>query len=340
MALPIKMHLSIKHRIGKESMTDQQKDHEILDVFKAKLHPLSTELTEMLNEHYTHQTERRGCGYTQATRVMADYVNVARHPQEFTDFKLFDAFDTKAFKYIVNHGSDSPLKLETWRNLDLHPAVIEYLKQEKDDALSAALKEIVAFQKGLRSIYEATDLEESKIICQFIEDSILPKDAQQENLTVLNTLNERPKVGSCPMAEKFFLKVAHDQFPRQGVLNIFVDEHNQPVMLEKLNMGDNHSCVSLVPLMMNGIRLPAGSLFAIEYDPETVQKTTNKQHKGDIIPINQVSFWFLRITTLAISPKNRARAFSMHFKQQVQNGLLNPEITELSQLISIAKKQF
>lgn len=52
-----------------------RQNHEIVEVFKTYLHPLSEKLTEMLNEHYSHQTERRGCGYTQATRVIAEIVN-------------------------------------------------------------------------------------------------------------------------------------------------------------------------------------------------------------------------------------------------------------------------
>lgn len=328
-------------QIGIKSMPDQQQDHEILSVFNTKLHKLSNELTEMLNEHFSHQTERRGCGYTQATRVMADYVNVPRSDQEFNDFKLFDGYGTKILKGILTQATGEQLTLDSWRNLDQNTQVHEYLAQNKDNTLSQNLKQAVAFQQSLRTLKDEVALEESKIICDFIEDVILPKEPEQEGLTTLNILSERPKVGSCPMAEKFFLKVAHNQLPRQGILNVFVDKNNNPVMLEKLHMGDNHSCISLVPLMMNGIRLPAGSLFAMnEYDEESLQKTPNKQYKGHIIPIDQVSFWFLRITTLAISPKNRARAFSMHFKQQVQNGLLNPEITELSQLMDVAKKQF
>ena len=66
----------------------------------------------------------------------------------------------------------------------------------------------------------------------------------------------------------------------------------------------------------------------------------NKQYKGYVIPISEMNgFWFLRLTTLAVSPKNRARAFNSHFKQQVDNGLFRPDTTELSQLIEIAKDQ-
>lgn len=54
------------------------KEQEVVQLFRERAQPLSVKLTEMLNEHYSHQTERRGCGYTQATRVLADYINTPR----------------------------------------------------------------------------------------------------------------------------------------------------------------------------------------------------------------------------------------------------------------------
>ena len=53
----------------------EQQDHEVLTLFKTKLFPLSNNLAEMLNEHFSHQTERRGCGYTQAPRLISEFVN-------------------------------------------------------------------------------------------------------------------------------------------------------------------------------------------------------------------------------------------------------------------------
>ena len=70
-------------------------EHEVVKLFQGNVHPLSEKISEMLNEHYSHQTERRGCGYTQATRVLAEYINLPRDVLEFQDFKLFDNFDTK-----------------------------------------------------------------------------------------------------------------------------------------------------------------------------------------------------------------------------------------------------
>lgn len=64
-------------------------DHELVTAFQAHGLPLNATLVEMLNEHFSHRTERRGCGYTQATRHLADLINrpPAQHREAVT--KLF-----------------------------------------------------------------------------------------------------------------------------------------------------------------------------------------------------------------------------------------------------------
>lgn len=314
-------------------------DHEVLQLFQRELHPLSTTLQEMLNEHYSHQTERRGCGYTQSTRFIAEFVNVPRLSQDLADLRIFDQYPTEHLKNILNHGER--IGVQDWHNLDTNSAVQAYIQQQPDSDLANSLRIESEFQAKLRNIREQAQLEESQLICDFLEDIILPKTTAETGFASLTTLEEKPKVGSCPLAEKFFLKIAHDQLLRQGIINIYVDEQNQPVIVEKINMGDNHSCISLKPLLMNGVRLPAGSLFSIiDYSEQALDRIANKHDKGSIIPINQVKFWFLRLTTLAISPQNRERTFTTHYKQQIQNGLMDPEGTQLSQLVEIAKRQF
>jgi hypothetical protein len=316
-------------------------DHEVVMIFKKYLYPLSAKLTEMLNEHFSHQTERRGCGYTQATRVIAEFVSQVRDPFGFQDLRIFEDYDTKALKNILNQAGSYGLTLETWRNLDINLEVQQTLKcLNRQESFAQNLQQEVDFQAKLRSIHQYAELEESILICQLLADIILPQTAQDFDMIECQALLEKPKVGSCPMAEKFFLRIAHHRLLRQGEINIFVDEHDQPIMMEKLNMGDNHSCISLVPLMMNGVRLPAGSLFSAHYEIEQLEKHQNKQYKGYVIPIAEMNgFWFLRLTTLAVSPQHRARAFGYHFKQQVDNGLFRPDSTELSQLLDIAKDQ-
>lgn len=316
-------------------------DHEVVMIFKKYLFPLSAKLTEMLNEHFSHQTERRGCGYTQATRVIAEFVSQLRDPVGFQDLRIFEDYESKALKNILNQSASYGLSLHTWRNLDMNANVQQCLQRlDAQEPFTQYLQQEVDFQAKLRHIHQYAQLEESKLICQLLADIILPHTTQDFGMIECQALPEKPKVGSCPMAEKFFLRIAHHRLLRQGEINIFVDQHDQPVMMEKLNMGDNHSCISLVPLMMNGVRLPAGSLFSTHYEIEQLEKHKNKQYKGYVIPIAKMNgFWFLRLTTLAVSPQHRARAFGYHFKQQVDNGLFRPDSTELSQLMDIAKDQ-
>lgn len=73
-------------------------DHEVVKTFQDNVFPLSDKFTEMLNEHFSHQTERRGCGYTQATRLLADYVNFSRQEKDLTDLKIFKDYSSKVFE--------------------------------------------------------------------------------------------------------------------------------------------------------------------------------------------------------------------------------------------------
>ena len=64
--------------VGAESVME----HELTRVAAAHGLHLNATLTEMLNEHFSHRTGRRGCGYTQATRkALAGVANVHRAPE-------------------------------------------------------------------------------------------------------------------------------------------------------------------------------------------------------------------------------------------------------------------
>jgi hypothetical protein len=52
-----------------------------------------------------------------------------------------------------------------------------------------------------------------------------------------------------------------------------------------------------------------------------------------------LGFRFLRLTTLAVSPENRERAFSAHFQSQVDAGLFAPGDTTIEQLRVVAQEQ-
>lgn len=328
--------------------------HEVVTAFQTQGMPLSAKLTEMLNEHFSHQSERRGCGYTQATRVLAGFINQPRSPIEFDDFKLFADSIMKPLRDVMTQAASHGLHLTSWRNLDIQPIVQDFIRQHSStgrakssrsdsstgkSAFVQLLREQVEWQHRLRHIHTLVAREESLLVVAIIQDIILPPE-DTSGLEHLQVLDEKPKVGSCPMAEKFFLEIAYRKIPRRGLVNVFVSEQNRPLLMEKINMGDDHSCISLKVIVLNGVRLPVGSSFAVAYDPESVHQQKSKFLSGYVIPLADIQgFWFLRLTTLAVSPQNRERAFSTHFRQQIENDLFSPDVAQLSQLVEVAEQQ-
>ena len=125
--------------------------HEVVRLFQEHVYPLSEKLTEMLNEHYSHQTERRGCGYTQATRVLAEYINVPRASHEFQDLKLFDHYDTHGLRKILDQSRAYHVDLSSWRNLDLNQNIQQLNQSEQATEFCDDLEKELRFQKKFAS---------------------------------------------------------------------------------------------------------------------------------------------------------------------------------------------
>ena len=316
--------------------------HEVITAFEAAELTLANNLVDMLNEHYSHQTERRGCGYTQATRVLAERISQPRSDDSFEDLRLFADHPSKPLYTLLSAADSYGLEINSWRNLDLRADLQVRIDAENSIASGSflhILQQEIQWQRQVRQMIDQVSLEESRLIVQLIIDVILPRQTMA-GFTNLTVLTDKPKVGSCPMAEKFFLDIAHGFTLRKGHVNIIVDADGQPLMLEKLNMGDDHSCISLVPLLMNGVCLPVGSLFAAQYDPEKASLRAGRQINGQIVAADRCDgFYFLRLTTLAVSPAHRKRAFNAHFEQQVASGLFSPLTTTLDQLVAVAQAQ-
>ena len=162
--------------------------HEVVDLFKERVFPLSDKLTEMLNEHYSHQTERRGCGYTQATRVLAEYINFPRDQIEATDLKIFKDYDFKKLKKIIEQKNAYGLEIDDWHNLDQNKSIQNFLTEAKDDEFKVLVEQEVAIQANLRRLSQQAQLEESNVICAMLEDVILPKTADETGYVEIPTL--------------------------------------------------------------------------------------------------------------------------------------------------------
>ncbi len=270
---------------------DGEHDHEVLRVFAQAGLPLCSTLQEMLNEHFSHRTERRGGGYTQSTRHLATYVNLAWRKLETTDMRVFQS------------------------RLQQAPP-----------------------REELAALLPRLEREESQLLANIILDLVCPIEADA-SATKLHVWQEDLKIGTCSLAEKYFLELASAFVRGKGQVNVLVSESGEPVLVEKLNLGDNHSCISVAPLVLNNVRLPPGSLFGVRYE-EPVALRKNRKVPGNIIPISACAgFRFLRLSTLAVSPQHRARAFTAHFQAQVDVGLFAPGEATVEQLRRLALDQ-
>lgn len=318
----------------------EQTIHELVNVSAEQGFSLNATLQEMLNEHYSHRTERRGCGLTQSTRHLADYINRPRSHDSFDDLRLFQDWNGLELKIIQQKLTQRDIQLPSWRHLDQRPELLQAPAVRDDAELSAMIQAEMDRQERLRKLPKLLSLEESQILAKILVDIVLPVDATEVSLTELPGWSDKLKIGTCPMAEKFFLELAHEYVARHGVMNVILGTEGQPIMVEKINMGDDHSCISLVPLVMNGVRLPIGTLIGAHYDEAMPSERRCKQMPGFCIDYDRCEgFRYLRLTTLVVAPAHRHRAFSTHFEAQQAEGLFAPDKTEVSQLLAVAKKQ-
>ena len=309
--------------------------HEVLRGFRAIGLPLNSTLEAMLNEHHTHRTERRGSGYTQATRHLAEYINYPCRHTEYDDARLFADKSPGVIPRLRERAAELGFEV-IWRNLDRQQIRPELAR---DPEFSELYRIEVARQRAIRGAPERFELEESILLARIMRDLVLPVDARELGLEELPLFAEPLKIGTCPLAEKYFLELAERFVRRKGRLNIIRGTTGRPLMIEKLNLGDDHSCISVTPLVLNGVLLPAGSLLGVHYD-QPAGTHPNAELPGEVIPLSACrGFRFLRLTTLSVSPANRPRAFSKHFEAQVAGGLFGPGVVEISQLLSVAETQ-
>lgn len=265
-------------------------------------------LVEMLSEHFSHRTERRGSGYTQASRYLASLVNMPQAKQKERIDQLFPGLRKKFFlSSLVPHErvgeipEDSPLR-------------------------------------PLLALRDSLDYEEHKILAAIIADLVFPV-LDASSLENLSFWPEKLEIGSCPLAEKYFFEVNRRRVRRGGRVNVLVSDQGEPLLVEKLGLGDGHSCINICEVLLNGVRLPPGCLFGVNYE-EGIELRDNAELPGAIVPISKCQgFRFLRLTILAVSPENRARAFTSHLDAHVNAGLFNPTGARIESLRAVAREQ-
>ncbi|RYZ05643.1 MAG: hypothetical protein EOO73_19320 [Myxococcales bacterium] len=196
----------------------------------------------------------------------------------------------------------------------------------------------------LEALLGELEREESKLLVSIMLDVVCPVEPLPATSTsALTQLMIWPeddlKIGTCSLAEKYFLELAAAFVRGKGQVNVLVSDSGEPILLEKMNLGDNHSCISVAPVVLNQVRLPPGSLFGVRYE-EPVALRPNRAAPGHVIPIRSCSgFRFLRLSTLSVAPEHRERAFTAHFQAQVDVGLFAPREATVAQLRQLALDQ-
>ena len=253
----------------------------VISYFEANGSPLAEHMRSMLLDEPKHHGERRGCGFSQSTRVLAQ------------------ALHREAVRYGRNNALvEGPLPLPE------------------------AVRGWAASETGVWSIW----------LGMFAE--LIERNGTQGYAVA--TMQNEHKVGSCSMAEKYFLELAHGLMPRRGGVRIFC-EGDIPVVIEKVGMGDPGSAISIAPICVESVTVPPGALLAVEHalpsdDLEQLGKKVAVYALGDI------QARVLRLTTLVAEPEERALVFGPQLQHQFHNNFVSPMETRLSHLIDQVKK--
>ena len=303
--------------------------HELVQRFRENGLRLSKTLEDMLDEIPAHRTDRRGCGYTQATRFLATYINQPGEPDDPADLDVFEGWPQRDTGFVAATLRGAGW-CAGWRRVDEAPAATRAAGAQHAHALEA----LGRLRERTRAARAALDRQESRLFADLL-DQLLARDAGLRHR--LPPMPVKPAIGSCSQAEEFFLELAHGRVRRGGSVNVFVDDAGEPRLIEKMNLGESHSAVVLEPVELNGVTLPPGSLCALSHiDGPPARATSN----GRCLPLAAVAqVRFLRLTTLAVEPPIRARAFSAQLEAQVRARMLSPATTTLAELRGFARRE-
>ena len=296
--------------------------HELVEALAAVGLPPCRTLREMLDELPQHRTERRGCGLTQATRFLAERINRPRDPCDASDLSMFEGWPPRGTESIAARCLDLGWA-GGWRDLaDAPHAVREAI------AAQPAAAQLASLPQRLAEARTRIRHPESHLLLTMIGDILACRAA---DAPCLPPMPEKPEIGSCSQAEEFFLEIAHGKVRRGGRVNVFVDRAQRPLLVEKIDLGESHSAMFLHEVALCGVTLAPGGLAALRH--HDAASVLGHHAHGAILPLSALAqVRFLRLTTLALAPEHRERAFGEQFRRQVQGNMLSPRSTTLDDL--------
>ncbi len=365
---------------------------ESIEIFGDVGLPLHPELREMLSETSEHRfipetyaNNRRGSGFMQATRVLAE---VAQLPPQDRLKRLFDEQGLYGLQEELIRKSPEFLQLpdeqrgileSRWSARRKAYAQMEAAKRSQAESMEEQV------QRGIRGEPRNPEAEEririarqgfaeaeriyedAKYETSFAYDDLFPeglpkeyrkvplkqaigrvkeavgKLSQEEDVLVgrmihdllepqqgelrFSPIRKEMHVGTCTTAEMYFLSALN---PEGGYSHptIATDGSGDPCLL--LKHAGEHSAITLKECVIDGVRFPAGSLLAL---------TSDKSWSEIREVADCTGAQFLRLTTLAVSPRHRTRAFGMAMEFQKRNGMPGAEAATIGEFYDYAKLQ-
>lgn len=300
---------------------------ELVEALDALALSPSKTLRAMLDEYPQHRTERRGCGLTQATRLLASHVNRPRDPLDTEDLTIFADWPLRATTRVASRSIDLGWE-HGWRRL--HDAPVD-VRASINDFPGAA--ELLSLPARLLEVRERLRYPESRIILALIGGIL---SFETTAAPALPEMPEKPEIGSCSQAEEYFLEIAHGKIRRGGRVNIFLDEDHRPVLVEKIHLGESHSAIFLRELSICEVAIPPGGLAALRHHDNATPLAEHRH--GLVFPMTALhQARFLRLTTLALAPEDRKRAFGEQYLRQIRGNMLSPSSTTINDLIHFSE---
>ncbi len=314
--------------VNQESGYDLVERKALLEVFANQGIKLSHDLQAMLLEAPDYQGGRKGCGFTTASREISQIVD---GKEGRARSRVFDgSFTSELNLACFNAAQDA---------LDAGKLPDEVAADRYERELVAA--KLAEMRTNLEPSIEAIKDEPMRMMGRMILDCISPYTPKESDI-VLNGDQDKDTAGTCTTSEIYFLDATVAQEKRHGsgyngetkYFNTIQGPDGEPLGIEKIGMG-NVNVLTLKEVVWKGLRMPAGSLFAMHRPKDEGGKS---QIVGElsgagstrIIPAADYTFTPLRLSTLSVNHADRARIFGKQLEDQKNFEYANCDTAELS----------
>jgi hypothetical protein len=315
--------------------------HELSRIFADHHLRLNAELESALAEDPEHLEIRRGGGFLQASRMLAEFIN---RPRSRADIHLFDS-------ELVARRRTSVADLDDEFDDALY----------QDERLANDQAPLVDDVRPLQTAVRALQFQESHVLGEIITDLVgRYQPGPHDQVLFSENPDQRfaaavPTMGTCTTAETYFLEFAYHpgmfkwRGGDSGYMNVIVDDAGNPLMLEKIGIGDPHSAITVQEIVLHNVRLPAGTLLGVGYNPQAITKQPLpidgydrqrfvKGQAGSIKASECGGFKYLRLSSLTVEPERRAAALDYLLRLQKESSFPMAERAEIDVLYYDALK--